>query len=285
MLESRPWEYLPNCLMPEGMEFPPGIRRFAAAVEYNGGLFCGWQRQSHSPSVQGAVEAALSSVAAMPVALVCAGRTDTGVHATNQIIHFDTGARREARNWLLGANTRLPDAVRLHWVTEIAPGFHARFSATARTYRYLISNEPVRPALFRGLLTWCREPLDTVAMDSAAQCLLGEQDFSSFRSAGCQSKSPFRRVDAIRVYRRGQLVVIEVTANAFLHHMVRNIAGVLMAVGRGERKPGWVAELLAARDRTRGEITAPPDGLYLVSVRYPEHFGVPSFAPGPAFVE
>lgn len=285
MSEPRHRDYLPNGLMPEGAELPPGIRRFAAAVEYHGGLFCGWQRQSHSPSVQGAVEAALSSVAAAPVTLVCAGRTDTGVHATNQIIHFDTAARREPRNWLLGANTRLPDAVRLHWVGEVPASFHARFSATARTYRYLISNEAVRPALFRGLLSWCKEPLDAAAMDSAARHLVGEQDFSSFRSAGCQSKTPFRRIDAIGVYRRGQLVVIEVTANAFLHHMVRNIAGVLMAVGRGERSPGWVAELLAARDRTRGEITAPPDGLYLVAVTYPERFALPPFTPGPVFVD
>ncbi len=284
MSANDSWEYLPNCLMPEGCELPPGIRRFAAAVEYNGSRFCGWQRQSHSPSVQAAVEQALASVANEPVTVICAGRTDTGVHGTNQIIHFDTAARRLPRNWLLGANTRLPDAVRLHWVGEVPARFHARFSATARTYRYVISNEPVRPALFRGMLTWCREPLDADAMDRSAQQLLGENDFSSFRSAGCQSRTPFRCVDAIRVWRQGRLVVIEVSANAFLHHMVRNIAGVLMAVGRGERPEAWVGELLAARDRDQGEVTAPPDGLYLVGVTYPDGYGLPALELGPSFV-
>ncbi|HEY8385346.1 MAG TPA: tRNA pseudouridine(38-40) synthase TruA [Porticoccaceae bacterium] len=277
-------DYLPNGLMPEGQELPEGIRRFAAAVEYNGSQFCGWQRQSHSPSVQAVIEQALSSVADEPVTVACAGRTDTGVHGTNQIIHFDTRARRQPRNWLLGANTRLPDAVRLHWVGEVPGSFHARFAATARTYRYIISNEPVRPALFRGLLTWCKEPLDADIMHRAAQHLLGENDFSSYRSAGCQSRTPFRCVDAVRVWRQRQLVIIEITANAFLHHMVRNIAGVLMAVGRGDRSVSWPAELLALRDRTQGEVTAPPDGLYLVGVSYPAGFNLPSFEPGPVFV-
>jgi len=284
MSTSRPWEYLPNCLLPEGSELPQGVRRFAAAVEYDGSQFCGWQRQSHSPAVQSVVEQALSSVANEPVVVACAGRTDTGVHGVNQIIHFDTAASRQPRNWLLGANTRLPDTVRFHWVGEVAGRFHARFTATARTYRYIISNEPVRPALFRGLLTWCKAPLDAAAMDRAAQHLLGENDFTSFRSAGCQSRSPFRCVDAVRVWRQRQLVIIEITANAFLHHMVRNIAGVLMAVGRGERSESWAEELLALRDRTKGEVTAPPDGLYLVEVAYPAEFGVPVFEPGPVFV-
>lgn len=279
------WHDQANGLGPPERKLPEGVRRFAAAVEYNGSCFHGWQRQAHCSSVQGAVEEVLSSVADSPVALTCAGRTDTGVHATNQIIHFDTAARREPRNWLLGANTRLPDAVRLHWVAEVPGQFHARFSATARTYRYVISNETVRPALFRSMVTWCKEPLDAAAMEAAAQHLLGENDFTSFRSSICQSNTPFRCIHAIRVWRRGQLVIIEVTANAFLHHMVRNIAGVLMAVGRGERPTGWVAELLAAKDRTRGEVTAPPHGLYLVSVAYPDSFGLPAFVPGPPFVD
>jgi len=284
MRARESWEYSPNCLMPEGLYLPPGISRFAAAVEYNGALFCGWQRQSHSPSVQSAVEQALTKIAASPVKIACAGRTDTGVHATNQIIHFDTAAQRNPRNWMLGVNTQLPDAVRIHWVAAVVPRFHARFSALSRTYRYIISNEPVRPALFRRLLTWCKQPLDAVAMHAAAQCLVGENDYSSFRSSGCQSKSPFRSMEAIRVYRQQQLVIIEVTANAFLHHMVRNIAGALLAVGKGEKPATWVAELLQARDRTLGEITAPADGLYLVNVAYPERFGLPQFNPGPPFV-
>jgi len=278
------WDYSPNCLMPEGVDLPPGISRFAAAVEYNGALFCGWQRQLHSPSVQSAVEQALTKIAASPVKIACAGRTDTGVHATNQIIHFDTAAQRSPRNWLLGANTQLPDAVRIHWVATVEPRFHARFSALSRTYRYIISNEPVRPALFRHLLTWCKQPLDADAMHAAAQQLLGENDYSSFRSSGCQSKSPFRSMAAIRVYRQQQLVIIEVTANAFLHHMVRNIAGALLAVGKHEKPVAWVGELLQARDRTLGEVTAPADGLYLVNVAYPPRFGLPEFNPGPPFV-
>lgn len=284
MRARESWEYSPNCLMPEGLDLPPGINRFAAAVEYNGALFCGWQRQSHSPSVQIAVEQALTKIANSPVKVACAGRTDTGVHATNQIIHFDTPAQRSPRNWMLGANTQLPDAVRIHWVAPVPARFHARFSALSRTYRYIISNEPVRPALFRRLLTWCKEPLDAVAMHDAAQQLLGENDYSSFRSSGCQSKSPFRAMTAIRVYRQQRLVIVEVTANAFLHHMVRNIVGALLAVGKGERPLAWVGELLRVRDRTVGEVTAPADGLYLVNVAYPEHFGLPAFDTGPAFV-
>ncbi|MAT52160.1 MAG: tRNA pseudouridine(38-40) synthase TruA [Porticoccaceae bacterium] len=284
MPTSSQWVYSSNCLIPAGEALPAGVRRFAAAVEYRGDRFSGWQRQSHSPSVQQAVESALSRIANQPVTVACAGRTDTGVHATNQVIHFDTDAQRTPRNWLLGANTQLPDCVRLHWVGEMPGDFHSRFRATARTYRYLISNEPVRPALFKGLLTWCKSPLDEARMHRAAQGLLGENDFTSFRAAGCQSRSPNRFMEAISVYRQGALVVIELTANAFLHHMVRNIAGVLMAVGRGERPVEWPAALLAARDRAAGEVTAPADGLYLVSVRYPDQYSLPEFSPGPAFI-
>jgi len=283
-LTSQPWVYLPNCLLPEDESLPTGVLRIVAAIEYSGRNFCGWQRQSHSPSVQAAVEKALSFVANEPVTIVCAGRTDTGVHATNQIIHFDTFARRNPHNWLRGANTRLPEAVRLHWVAVADGQFHARFSALSRTYRYIICNEPVPPAIFRGLMTWCKEPLDERLMHSAAQGLLGENDFSSFRAAGCQSKSPFRFVEKVSVYRQGTLVVIEITANAFLHHMVRNIAGTLLAVGRREKPETWPQELLSLRDRTRGEITAAPDGLFLVSVAYPPQFNMPVFELGPHFI-
>jgi len=256
----------------------------AAAVEYSGRNFCGWQRQSHSPSVQGVVEAALSFVANEAVTIACAGRTDTGVHATNQIIHFDTTAKRQPHNWIRGANTRLPENVRLHWLAQVDGRFHARFSALSRTYRYIICNEPVPPAIFRGLMTWCKEPLDEGLMHNAAQGLLGENDFSSFRAAACQSRSPFRCVENISVYRQGTLVVIEITANAFLHHMVRNIAGVLLAVGRGDRPENWPRELLLLRDRNRGEITAAPDGLFLVSVAYPSCHQIPALDPGPHFI-
>ena len=276
-----PWEYHRNCLIPDDQIHPEGVRRIAAAVEYNGRAFCGWQRQSHSPGVQEAVEQALSFVANEPVSVICAGRTDTGVHATNQVVHFDTGAIRKPHNWVLGANTRLPEGVRIHWVSDVQPQFHARFGATSRTYRYLIHNSAVPSALFRGLVTFCKPSLDVDAMHDAAQALLGENDFSSYRAAGCQSRTPFRNVHRIDVWRQRQLVVVEIKANAFLHHMVRNIVGALLAVGRGEQSACWPGELLTLRDRTRGEVTAPPDGLYLVNVGYPPHLSIPDLTPGP----
>jgi len=271
-------------LLPEDQGLPSDISRIAAAVEYNGRSFCGWQRQSHSPSVQQAVEEALSFVANEPIVVACAGRTDTGVHATNQIIHFDTKAQRAPENWIKGCNSRLPEGVRLHWASAVSGHFHARFSALSRTYRYIISNEPVQPALFRGLVTWCRAGLNEEWMNDGAQGLLGENDFSSFRAAGCQSNTPFRCVENVRVYRQGRLVIVEITANAFLHHMVRNIVGALLAVGRGLQPQTWPGELLALKDRTQAEATAPSDGLYLVSVAYPERFNLPLLSQGPAFV-
>lgn len=278
------WTYQRNCLLPADEFLPEGIIRVAAAVEYSGISFCGWQRQSHSPSVQQAVEEALSFVANEPITIACAGRTDSGVHATNQIIHFDTSALRQPHNWIRGANTRMPRGVRLHWVSVVDAGFHARFSALSRTYRYVIFNEPVPTAIFRGLMTCCKMPLDAQAMNIAAQDLLGENDFSSYRAAGCQSRSPWRNVRHIRVHRQGTLVIIEITANAFVHHMVRNIAGALIAVGSGHRPVAWPGELLRLRDRTRGEVTAPADGLFLVSVEYPAKYLIPVFRPGPHFV-
>ncbi|MBQ0800077.1 MAG: tRNA pseudouridine(38-40) synthase TruA [Porticoccaceae bacterium] len=250
-------------------------------VQYDGSGFCGWQRQSHSPSVQQPVEAALSSVANEPITVVCAGRTDTGVHATNQVIHFDTSAQRTARNWVRGANANLPDGVRLHWAHVVPDQFHARFSAVARTYRYLIVNTPQSPAIMRDYLSWERVPLDVEAMSSGARSFIGDQDFSSVRGANCQAPSPWREIKHIGFFRNGQVITMEITANAFLLHMVRNIAGVLMAVGRGEQKPSWVGELLNRRDRRCAGITAPPGGLYLVSVLYPKQLGIPQLPPGP----
>lgn len=278
------WHYTPNCLIPPDQEFPAGLNRVAAVVEYDGSAFCGWQRQSHCHSVQAEVERALSAVAAEPIAVTCAGRTDSGVHATYQVIHFDTSARRAARNWFLGTNANLPDAVRIKWVADVVAGFHARFSARSRTYRYLISNELQRPAIFHRCLTWERRPLDTQPMQQAAALLVGERDFSSFRASACQSRTPFRRVDYASVWRRNDLVVIEIRANAFLHHMVRNIAGALLTVGCHEQDISWFRSLLAARDRTRGAATAAANGLFLVGVQYPAHFGIPEMNPGPHLV-
>lgn len=285
MAVTGSWQYRPGGLLPAERELPTGVTRIAAAVEYDGSGFCGWQRQAHCTGVQAVVEAALSRVAAAPVVVACAGRTDAGVHATNQIIHFDTQAQRPARAWVLGANTHLPPGVRIHWAHPVTGQFHARFSATARTYRYVICNQTHRPALLREQLTWERAPLAVEAMQTASAALLGERDFSSFRGAGCQSNSPWRNVESLTFARSGNLVVMEIRANAFLLHMVRNIAGALMAVGRGERTAAWIGELLAQRDRTQGAITAPAAGLYLVAVRYPAEFGVPVFPPGPVFLD
>lgn len=284
MNPNDPWVYLTNGLLPEDQVLPEGIKRIAAAVEYDGSSFCGWQRQTHSPSVQAEVEAALTSVANQPVRVACAGRTDTGVHGTNQIIHFDTSAERLPRNWLLGANANLPFSIRVHWVEEKPAQFHARFSATARTYRYLIANQPQRPAICHHGLTWEKKALNEPLMHQAAQKLLGEQDFSSFRAAGCQSRTPNRNIHAVNICRQGNLVIVEITANAFLHHMVRNIVGSLLCVGRGDQPVDWLETLLQKRDRTQAPATAPANGLYLVGVNYPDDFEMPTFIPGPQFI-
>lgn len=259
--------------------------RIALGIEYDGSRYHGWQTQEPGVDcVQNRVDAAVSFVAGHPVTVVCAGRTDAGVHATGQVVHFSTDAVREPRAWLMGANSRLPDDIAVRWVAPVADDFHARHSAFARRYRYLILNEPVRPAILGRHVTWQFRPLDASRMHEAAQCLIGEHDFSSFRAAGCQSSTPMRYVSRIDVTRQGSTVVIDVRANAFLHHMVRNIAGTLMEVGCGRMTPEQVRELLAARDRRLAPATAPPYGLYLVQVDYPPHFGIPEQLPGPFFL-
>ncbi|MEM8498267.1 MAG: tRNA pseudouridine(38-40) synthase TruA [Pseudomonadota bacterium] len=247
-------------------------------VEYNGSQFFGWQRQidRQTPGVQNAVEQAISHVANQPTSVICAGRTDAGVHATHQVIHFDSSADREPRQWLLGVNANLPAHVRLRSVTPMPADFHARFSAQSRRYLYCIDNRAIKPGIFSGLHSWCRLPLDAVLMHQESQALLGEHDFSGFRAAGCQAKSACRRVLSIGVRRRGHMVLIDVRANAFLQHMVRNIAGVLMAVGCGERPAGWTGSVLACADRTQGGVTAEPHGLYLIGVTYPDRFHLPT---------
>jgi len=277
------WNYLPNCKVPGGEKLPSGTLRYGAVVEYEGSQFCGWQRQLHCTGVQQVVEKALSSVAAEPVRVACAGRTDTGVHAWNQVIHFDTTAIRASRNWMLGANANLPPSVRLHWVDEMPAQFHARFSAVSRTYRYLIVNRRVKPAVMHSGLSWCRYPLSAQPMAEAAQALLGEQDFSAFRGAGCQSNTPMRNVKSIEVFQQGDIIAIEICANAFLLHMVRNIAGALMEVGRGTQQANWIGRLLEGRDRTQSAATAPAAGLYLIDVGYPAQFALPDRQP-PAYL-
>jgi tRNA pseudouridine38-40 synthase len=214
-------------------------------------------------------------VADHPVPVTAAGRTDAGVHALMQVAHFDSPAVRTTRSWTLGANTELPAEVAVLWAQSVPDTFHARYSALSRTYVYRIVNQPCRPALLRGQVCWIRRPLDAQTMHSAAQALVGEHDFSSFRAAECQSPTALRRVTYIAVECAGADLTVTVCANAFLHHMVRNIAGALIAVGTGDRPPLWIAELLRARDRRLGAVTAPPQGLYLARVEYPDEFGIP----------
>ena len=254
--------------------------RIALGIEYDGTAYLGWQRQAQGPSLQAAFERALTRVADAPVELVCAGRTDTGVHARCQVAHFDTEARRSERGWVLGSNSLLPPDVCVRWAMPVADGFHARYAAYARRYRYTILNRTVRPALEARFATWERLPLDAGAMHAAAQALVGEHDFSAYRTVACQARSPRRRIEAISVVREGEHVVLEVCANAFLHHMVRNIVGTLLPIGRGEQPVAWAGELLAGRDRTAAGPTAPPTGLVFTGPLYPRAWGLPDEASG-----
>ncbi|KTD21552.1 tRNA pseudouridine(38-40) synthase TruA [Legionella londiniensis] len=258
--------------------------RIALMVEYDGSQYHGWQAQSGLRTVQQVLEGALSNVADQEVSVVCAGRTDTGVHATNQIIHFDCDKERSIRSWIHGANSFLPKDVCIKWGREMPAEFHARHSALSRRYRYVIYNAPIRPALLRSNVTWQYRQLDHHMMHKAGQYLLGEQDFTSFRSIECQSKTPMRNVKHLQVVRKGNLIIIEISANAFLHHMVRNIAGVLIAIGSSRKPVSWAKEVLDAKDRRLGAETAPPYGLYLVEVVYPKIFNVIQGTPGPLFL-
>lgn len=258
--------------------------RLAMGIEYDGSAFRGWQLQGEVRTVQGCLEGAISRVADHPVAISCAGRTDAGVHAMEQVVHFDTLARRRERSWVLGTNVNLPRDVRVLWAAPVAPAFHARFSATARHYRYLILTRDTGSALLRDRVAWFHYALDKERMCEAAQALVGEHDFTSFRAIGCQARRPVRRIHYLEVEGDETLCEIRVGANGFLQHMVRNIAGVLLAIGRGEAPVTWAAEVLAARDRTAGGITAPPQGLYFVRVDYPTQFVLPQSAPISPFV-
>lgn len=263
------------------------VQRYAAVVEYNGSYFHGWQKQKHhdEPTIQAALEAAISKVANHPVEIACAGRTDTGVHATRQVIHFDSPSKRTDYGWLMGVNTNLPDGVALQWIGAVSGDFHARYKARARRYRYLINNAPAKQALQHDQLTWWRYPLDAGLMHQAAQQLLGEHDFSAFRAKDCQAKSPVKTMHHIQVRRWGRIIMLELECSAFLYHMVRNIVGVLLPVGEGSKPVEWVAEVLASRDRKQAGITAPGEGLYFVGVDYPEAFDIPCQPYGPALLE
>ncbi len=250
------------------------LNRVALGLEYDGTSYNGWQIQDHAPSIQGSLNKAISKVADEAVNCVGAGRTDTGVHASGQVIHFDTHADREPHSWLLGINSDLEMDINVLWVKAVLPDFHARYSATGRTYRYVILNRPVRSALARSRAWWVRQALDATAMSIAASKLLGKHDFSSFRASGCQSKTPLREIRRCEVKRVGDWIIFECEANAFLHHMVRNIVGSLVSIGRGDAQPEWISTLLEERDRREAGITAPPMGLTLIRVDYPPESGI-----------
>lgn len=251
------------------------MQRWAAGIEYEGTAYSGWQWQGHAPSIQQEVERVLSSVADRPVKLTAAGRTDAGVHAYNQVVHFDSEANRPAQAWLLGGNAQLPRDIGLRWVQPVDGAFDARRSATARHYRYVMLNGRARPGLLHDRAAWIIAELDAAAMHRAAQGLVGEHDFSAFRDADCQSKTPMRNVHSIAVRRLDDFVVLDIAANAFLHHMVRNIAGTLIAIGQGKQPESWARQVLEGRERSRGGVTAEACGLYFVGPEYPPYFGLP----------
>lgn len=249
--------------------------KVALGLEYDGRDFSGWQWQPNRRSVQESLEKALSLVADEPIATVCAGRTDAGVHAGQQVVHFESRATRAMRSWVMGCNSCLTPGIRVLWACGVEQNFHARSSAIARYYRYVILNRAMHSAHYHGLMTWCYRPLEVEPIIKAARVLIGEHDFSSFRARSCQSNSPCRRLYHIGVKREEDRIVIDVVGNAFLHHMVRNIVGVFLEIGAGKKPPEWIEQVLRARNRNLAGVTAPPDGLYLAGIVYPENFGLP----------
>lgn len=258
--------------------------RIALGLEYDGASFCGWQTQPGGCGVQDHLQRALSQFAAQPIEVTAAGRTDAGVHATAQVVHFDAGVERDSGSWVRGTNTYLPSSARVLWATPVSEEFHARYGALSRTYVYLLLNDPVAPAILHGKVGWFHRPLDENAMRGAARALVGEHDFSAFRDAQCQAKSPVRDLREVTIEREGRLIRFTFRANAYLHHMIRNIVGSLVYVGAGRQEPGWIAELLAARDRRLAAPTFGPDGLYLAGVEYDPAFELPAFRSTPRLV-
>lgn len=258
--------------------------RIALGLEYLGSNFYGWQKQIGLPTVQETLELALTKIAAHPVVVFAAGRTDAGVHASGQVVHFDTISQRRQLAWNFGINTFLPDSIRVLWSKAVDETFHARFSAQSRSYRYIIHNSRTRSAILSQQMTWHPAPLDESAMKVAGQYLLGEHDFSSFRGSDCQAHSPVKNLMNCNIQRNQDTIIIEVKANGFLHHMVRNIVGVLTQVGEGKRPPEWVEEVLQAKDRRAAAKMLAPNGLYLTEIGYPQEYGLPIGLPGPAFL-
>jgi tRNA pseudouridine38-40 synthase len=250
--------------------------RVALGIEYDGSTFKGWQSQLGQKTVQSTIEKALGIVANQPIVTTCAGRTDAGVHALFQVIHFDTDICRAPRSWTYGCNANLPNSISVVWAKMVPSTFHARFSAIERTYNYLIYNRSIRSAIWDKKATWDYRPLNIALMNEACSYWLGTHDFSSFQAKGCQAKNAIRRVSCCEVKKQSEILLIKVTANAFLQHMVRNLAGVLMEIGSGRRNPSWAGEVLSYKDRSLGGVTALPDGLYLSDVCYPEEFNIPA---------
>jgi tRNA pseudouridine38-40 synthase len=250
-------------------------RRLALGIRYRGTRYHGWQSQSSGGTVQDAVEAALAKFVGAPLRTVCAGRTDAGVHALNQVVHVDAAVEREPFSWVRGTNRYLPGDVAVQWCRPVTADFHARNSATGRRYRYLLLESPVRPSLEQGLVGWTFRPLDGEAMRAAGALLLGEHDFSSFRSSECQAASPVKTLREVGIERHGATWSFDFHANAFLHHMIRNLMGCLVAIGSGRRAPGWIADVLAARDRDAAAPTFPPDGLYFAGAQYDPRHRIP----------
>ncbi len=255
--------------------------RVALGIQYNGSAFCGWQTQPDMPNVQDTLESALKAFATVPISTVCAGRTDTGVHATHQVVDFEAPVDRPMTAWVRGVNTFLPSTVAVRWAHEVPDDFSARFSATERTYEYWILNDAVRSPLTDGMVGWVFRPCDENRMQEAAQFLLGEHDFTSFRASECQAKSPVRVMHEVSIRRVGKMIGIKLRANAFLHHMVRNIVGSLVYVGTGKESVEWFNAVLEARDRKVAAPTFAAGGLYLVGVKYPDHPYLPSYSPSP----
>jgi tRNA pseudouridine38-40 synthase len=255
--------------------------RIALGLEYDGSAFCGWQTQPSACGVQDHLEDALERFADSPIEVTAAGRTDTGVHATAQVVHFDTEVERDQNSWVRGPNACSGEALRVLWSHVVPADFHARYSAISRTYRYLLLNEPVAPAILRHRVGWFHRPLDLDRMREGTKALIGEHDFSAFRDSQCQSRSPIRNMMGITIDREANLVVFTFRANAFLHHMIRNLVGSLVYVGAGREDPEWIGQLMASRDRKLAAPTFSPAGLYLSAVEYDPRFELPAFRPFP----
>jgi len=250
--------------------------RIALGVEYDGTDFAGWQIQPNQRTVQDCLQKAISTVSNQPTTIIAAGRTDSGVHALNQVVHFDTDAIRNERNWILGLNANLPRDINVVWAREVDDNFSARFSATRRHYRYLLMNRVSRTAIHDNRMWWVFKPLDVEKMQQAADQLIGHHDFSAFRAKECQANSPIKTLERLKISKQGDCIAIDVTAQSFLHHMVRNLVGVLVPIGQGDKPVSWAQYVLETKDRSKGGITSPPQGLFFIDVEYPEQYSLPA---------